>query len=152
MGMWITVNVSFKRDRFSEQDFIFGACNCEVQPCQNNESFFFGCYFEGSTISQTNFIAHIIVGMEKINEKFQTCPPLFNVATFPIPTLPHLHPSPHLFYPLIFFFLHIINLFVSIRGIKVNLYNLYFLLFYFSSQPNKNVFYPSTFLLLNHIP
>ena len=114
--------------------------------------FFFGCYFEGSTISQTNFIAHIIVGMEKINGKFQTCPPLFNVATFPIPTLPHLHPSPHLFCPLNFFFLYIINLFVSIRGIKVNLYNLYFLLFYFSSQPNKNVFYPSTFLLLNQTP
>ena len=45
MGMWITVNVSFKRDRFSKQDFIFGACNCEVQPCQNNESFFFWLLF-----------------------------------------------------------------------------------------------------------
>ena len=45
MGMWITVNVSFKRDRFSEQDFIFWACNCEVQPCQNNESFFFWLLF-----------------------------------------------------------------------------------------------------------
>ena len=45
MGMWITVNVSFKRDRFSEQEFIFGACSCEVQPCQNNESFFFWLLF-----------------------------------------------------------------------------------------------------------
>ena len=45
MGMWITVNVSFKRDRFREQEFIFGAVIVKSSHVKIMKVFFFLAVF-----------------------------------------------------------------------------------------------------------